>query len=307
MLFFLFFVSEKIDACLVQNCETCSFQSPNICINCDSGYTRDRVLGCIQSQNNQILQFGKFFIENCASYNSNSTCEACFEGYSLINSRCSPICKDNCSCFEPNECLEDTSIIKDPSYCISRNLATNECIQCSSGFYLLEADCYSCTFHCSSCSSSTCYQCDGGYYLSGGSCYSCPSQCSYCSNSYTCSQCNAGYYLYAGSCYSCPSKCSYCSESYSCTECNTDYYLKNGYCCGYQCSSCYSYGCSQCNIGYYSSGFDCYSCPSDCDYCYSSTYCYQCADGYSNEHGSCEKSSKVPIVLILSLVFVIVS
>ena len=110
MMLILFLVFEEISACFVKNCETCSFQSPNICINCDSGYTRDRALGCIQSQNNQIILSGIFFIENCASYSNNSTCEACFEGYSLINNRCNPICIEDCFCFEPNECLSDNSL-----------------------------------------------------------------------------------------------------------------------------------------------------------------------------------------------------
>ena len=110
MMLILFLVFEEISACFVKNCETCSFQSPNICINCDSGYTRDRALGCIQSQNNQIILSGIFFIENCASYSNNTSCEACFEGYSLINNRCSPICVEDCFCFEPNECLSDNSL-----------------------------------------------------------------------------------------------------------------------------------------------------------------------------------------------------
>ena len=201
MLFILFLVFEEINACLVQNCETCSIQSPNICINCDSGYTRDRALGCIQSQNSQIILSGKLLIENCASYSNNSTCEGCLEGYSLINNRCSPICKENCSCFEPNECLSTNSLSP-----------------------------VSCSSNCLSCTYSSCTQCYSGYYLSYNYCYSCSSDCYSCYNYNGCTQCNTGYYLSGSSCYPCSSNCDDCSSIFYCNDCKSGYSNDNGSC-----------------------------------------------------------------------------
>ena len=273
----LFLVFEEISACFVKNCETCSFQSPNICINCDSGYTRDRALGCIQSQNNQIILSGIFFIENCASYSNNTSCEACFEGYSLINNRCSPICKENCSCFEPNECLSNNSL--NPTSCLN----------------------------CAYCVNNVCTQCYTGNYLSGGSCYSCSSECSSCDGPYTCTGCDTGYYLSGGYCYSCSYHCNSCTSYSTCTQCNANYYLTNNYCCDLQCSDCDYYQCYSCKAGYYESGGYCYSCFSNCNECDSNGDCYDCADGYSNENGYCEKYSKNPTAIIVSLLFVLIS
>ena len=193
----------EINACMVKNCETCSFVNPNICINCNQGYTRNRALGCaVVSQNNQIIQFGVILIENCASYTNDSTCETCFVGYSLINNRCSPICKENCSCFEPNECFEVNLFI------------TIGCID-----------------NCEYCISNQCFQCNAGYYLSTNVCYACYSSCSICSDYETCIQCSPGNFLLEGYCISCFDRnCFSCSDSNTCIQCNTNYYLMNENC-----------------------------------------------------------------------------
>ena len=307
MIFILFFVLEEIGACFVKNCETCSIQNPKICINCDSGYTRDRALGCIQSQNTEIILSGKLLIENCASYSNNTSCEACFEGYSLINNRCSPICKENCSCFEPNECLSNNSL--NPTSCLNCAYCVNTvCTQCYTGYYLSGGYCYSCPSECTSCNGPyTCTGCDTGYYLSGGYCYSCSSECSSCTSYSTCTGCDTGYYLSGGYCYSCSYHCNSCTSYSTCTQCNANYYLTNNYCCDLQCSYCSSDQCYSCKAGYYESGGYCYSCFSNCNECDSNGDCYDCADGYSNENGYCEKYSKNPIAIIVSLLFVLIS
>ena len=48
---------------------------------------------------------------------------------------------------------------------------TTICTQCDYGFYLSEADCYSCAAKCQVCSSETsCSKCSSGYYIEGDQC-----------------------------------------------------------------------------------------------------------------------------------------
>jgi hypothetical protein len=197
----LIFLSKDTQSCQISNCETCSNLNAAICINCNQGYTRDKGYGCVLDL--QLLLTQKPIIENCVLYSVSSECLSCSENYELINSRCSPICSKNCSCFDPGECLEKMT-----------DSATN---------------CYD--YNCLSCSSyNVCNTCKSGYYVLSGACSYCGYGCKTCVNSGYCTICYSGYYLDSGECSNCDYSCSQCTSDDQCQSCDSGYSLHNGYC-----------------------------------------------------------------------------
>ena len=58
--------------------------------------------------------------------------------------------------------------------CSSYNFEDCTCRICISRFYLNNGKCFSCSYNCVSCTSSTnCNSCESGYYLYNNKCYKC--------------------------------------------------------------------------------------------------------------------------------------
>ncbi|OMJ71039.1 hypothetical protein SteCoe_30862 [Stentor coeruleus] len=280
LIFLTFMLSES--NCLIENCESCSPLSNEVCINCNYQFIRDRLIGCVEEPARKNI------IENCIK-NSNGRCEICSEGYEVYEGRCNPECQPGCSCFEPYECLKSHSrVLCEDSNCYSCLISS--CEACNAG-YTLGADdkCYSCPYNCYDCVSGICYECDSGYELSGNSCVlesSCNvDNCLTCSSTDVCSMCTIGYGSDGyGNCQSCPSNCNDCTGSV-CYLCKTGYNVVNGEClisCDVpNCNICQSSNvCSFCNHGYGTDGFGgCGLCPVGCDDCFAGL-CYICENGY---------------------------
>lgn len=176
--FYLIAVSQASNnTCRVSNCDTCSFKAPLLCNNCKLGYERT-IDGCIKSQSPQ-----DFLIENCFSYNSDKTCAQCKPGYTLQANSCEPDCIEECSCFEPNKCVDLWFLVSEKD----SNKSNERKLYCS--------HCNDCDYYYDYCNS-----CESGYYRSYGYCYSCGSGCRYCYGYYSCYECESGYSLNDGEC-----------------------------------------------------------------------------------------------------------
>lgn len=265
-------LGQNANICHLTNCETCSPLNPFICINCDSGYTRDLETGC----KNSSSLIPSFQIENCLTLNQDS-CLQCIPDYELFNNRCNPICQENCSCFYPGECL--ISLTKEFRNLVSCDTA--RCNSCCSGDtgYCCTCDMY----YCRVCEvSSICDECGLGYGFNGANCTQCmDTNCYNCStNDADCIICNPGYKLdgNAGCILDCDDpKCTSCTNQTTCETCITGYYLSGSTCvqCDTNCSDCTSTNtCTQCEFG---NGF----LNSACRAC-NDTYCYNCNDDYLN-------------------------
>ncbi|OMJ65691.1 hypothetical protein SteCoe_37776 [Stentor coeruleus] len=283
LIFLTFMLSES--NCLIENCETCSPLSKEVCINCNYKFIRDRLIGCVEEPARKSI------IENCIK-NINGRCEICSEGYEVYEGRCNPECLPGCSCFEPYECLKSHSrILCDDSNCLS--CVFSSCDYCNTGYSLgTDGWCYSCPYNCYDCVSGICYKCNDGYDLSGNSCViesTCNvDHCLTCSSTYVCSFCETGYGSDGyGNCQSCPYNCIDCIGS-ECYTCDSGYEVENGQCvientsCNVlNCLTCESSNvCSFCDYGYGADGYGgCGLCPVGCDDCLAGL-CYICEDGY---------------------------
>lgn len=261
---FLLFLSSS---CQIDNCEFCSQKNPEICLNCNQGFTRDEVEGCRLSSDSDLLSWR---IENC-EFLSESSCEKCIEGYILTSGRCEPICEsETCPCFSPGTCLHTIrSLSCDDYYCQTCDPSTNLCLICSLGYGLdLYKYCSTCQiYQCKDCGQDyeLCNICNDGFYFDTNY-----QQCLQCSSS-GCAECDQNN----------PDICNVCFEEYV-----SDYY---GYCCDTSCLAC-SYNspyCSECPEGTYLSLY-CVSCLDHCKNCQDGNTCDVCEDGYElNYYGEC--------------------
>ena len=212
----------------ISNCEAYSKENSDICINCHHGYKRDFSKGCTKIHESSELS--NFHIENCEVFYSESECLHCSSGYKLYNSRCSPICLENCSCFEPYECIEATPRkIQSCSDNCEQCTNSTTCNLCYNGYYLQGTNtCVQCSPGCLSCTNETvCTSCDYGYALGGTKCLPCSDSCETCyilngdiNNGISCDSCKTGFYLTQDqNCEICADPCNDCiSNSTHCTS-----------------------------------------------------------------------------------------
>ncbi|OMJ92106.1 hypothetical protein SteCoe_5206 [Stentor coeruleus] len=245
-----------VHSCSIQNCEFCSPNFHETCLNCNLGYTRDLDIGCKASQSSELSLYR---IENCLEL-QNSTCIQCQEGYKLINGYCEPICSSsNCSCFYPNTCFHQSrSISCDSTACAYCDDNFQNCVSCKDGLGLDEQN------SCVKCSNIECLKCSVNFTQ--------------------CQECTIKTYLDDFNCFYCDSIfCSYCDEkSKRCNYCEEGLDLDlNGFCCHPSCLTCSkdNWNCSSCNEGYYLNNL-CYNCVSNCKHCTNNTLCNECYDGY---------------------------
>lgn len=231
MLFFI--ISLLTTACSqtysLENCETIDPRYSDYCLNCNSGYIRNELYGCIEASD--ISTNLRNLIENCQDYSNRLDCEKCIEGYNVHEGRCQPICESNCQCFEPNKCTTKHGrklACTDYDYycqsCCSYNY--DQCCYCNSGYGLdYSYQCVPCLdYTCTSCSTdyTQCEDCLYGYYDSYGNCCSVNNCLDCSSNVGSCTLCESGYSYYDGYCNKCPSNCASCSDDY-CSSCKVGY------------------------------------------------------------------------------------
>ena len=195
------------------------------------------------------------------------------------------------------------------SFCdgCTASTSSSDCINCATGYYMLNGVCTVCDDACSSCTGggfANCASCSSGYYSGGfGICYL---------------TCSSGDYLYTNTneCFTCHNSCNGCSATNSdtsCVDCATHYYTSSPYClvCNDACGDCYNSGfnhCSSCASGYESGGTgicyltcnagdylytttnECFTCDVSCDGCTvsnSNSKCINCATSYYDSYGVC--------------------
>ena len=152
----------------------------------------------------------------------------------------------------------------------------SECLQCESGYELINGRCSPLCFDYCLCFDP--YECFESRYRKLATCTA--SNClTCCSGSTTsCCTCNTGHSLLYGTCYSCSkSNCQSCNTSYTiCDVCKSGYNLTSaGTCeliCSSNCTSCNSAGCLTCANGYGLKSKVCTKC--------SDTNCKDCSSNY---------------------------
>ncbi|OMJ92107.1 hypothetical protein SteCoe_5208 [Stentor coeruleus] len=251
-------------SCSVQNCDFCSPANPNLCLNCNIGYTRDLNLGCKQS----LFPIPSLWrIENCLEL-QNSTCIKCQEGYSLIIGHCEPICLfSDCICFYPNTCIHEKRLLTcDNTICAKCDDSLENCLACKDGFGLNDLN------NCVKCLDTKCSKCTYNYKI--------------------CQECIPGTYLNNSNCIYCGSiNCASCDNlTNNCIYCNEGLVFDSeGYCCDPSCLTCSynDWACNTCKQGTFYDGL-CYKCIDNCKLCIDNNSCYQCNEGYEqNYKGQC--------------------
>lgn len=140
-----------------------------------------------------------------------------------------------------------------------------------------------------------CLQCASGYVLIQYICYSqIPFCANYSTNSYSCLYCLSGYYLYNNYCVNYPNGCLSVNSQGNCNQCAQGYtLLSNGLCQLNINANCTQYDpvsgkCLACRAGFYlDTGNNCQVLPNNCQTALSSGSCSQCISGYSLQNGIC--------------------
>jgi len=167
----------------------------------------------------------------CLTCADGATCTSCIDGYYMNVDVCSP-CHPSCAtCFGQTQ---------------------NDCIACNPGYFMEGSTCTACESNCDECSDlDTCTECSSGWYLLNGDCFSdCPAQGAYfnddtavppactpcstgcitCTDATTCTSCATGYFLDGDDCTACEPNCDACSDATTCTDCSVGYFLVGGDC-----------------------------------------------------------------------------
>lgn len=230
--------------------------------------------------------------DECTLKNSEIVCSVCSSGYYLDEDLNCQTCYSNCSLCAGSE-LGDCIV---PAEGLGYNPNTEEIDTCEST---------GCSF-CPDSTLSKCYaDCIDGYYAESRKgdgqviCKKCQDNCSSCysysdgnnSEILMCLECSEGYAVDVSSGYeectdACGENCYYClSDDGYCTGCNSGYTADDYG----ECQEDTASTSSDCAVGefYDDSNEECTSCGENCLFCYSSTYCYSCEEGYVSSTGSC--------------------
>lgn len=246
---------------------------------------------------------------NCASFNTEwgeSVCNECTNGTFLHLGTCCPClnCKggnENCDSkqgcmngcvkgFYPSETGCDKHCnIEHCSKCESHSsTGERECIQCETGWYPINNECFTCSVHCLGqkyeCSNET-GVCENGCVVGvyGERCDSvCEANCHDCDNERgVCLVCELGFW--GEKCTKCINNCEHCDQTNGeCIACNEGYHGSN---CTKACVNCISEKCVEdtfdctvgCKPGWY--GTTCEDkCIQGCDECHDGETCFKCAD-----------------------------
>ncbi len=295
------------------NCLSCS--SATVCTQCVQGYYLPSNGTCTQCQ-----------ITACLSCSSDgSTCNQCFTGFYSISGECRA-CPGFCSsCTSNNTCTALTQSTQQVLVTINQvtvlavcqqnclscsNLNPQVCLQCSSGFYLSNGNCFQCSSTCMSCNSTNqnqCLSCYANNFLTGSVCSICSPNCLTCQGpnlSSACTSCNSGFYLSNSTCIQgCSLNCFSCTNPTTCTQCLSGYtlFIQNNQTicapCTTSCRTCalgQPGACLSCGTGFFLSGTTCIQCASNCNSC-TATGCISCISGFFlTSSQSCSPNCMLP-------------
>lgn len=262
-------------------CSNCS-GSPTYCTQCSGSYPYLSSSTCVKNcpsgesdLGNKTCSACSLGCEKCSSF---SSCQKCFDPYSLDSGSCLESCpvskySDNNEC---QPCSPD---------CLTCTTSKSFCTSCYSGQYLYKNTCTG--------------TCDG--LVINSICYDCDPSCKSCSGSIeNCTSCVNGYF-FSNKCYN---KCPQGTMDYNdnCIKCE----LNCKTCSGWvnKCDSCYegstliSSSCvSVCELGYYYYQGNCLQCSNLCVSCIdSSEYCTDCVNGYAYK-GLCLDSCPASVTI----------
>ncbi|XP_074062783.1 proprotein convertase subtilisin/kexin type 5 isoform X2 [Macrotis lagotis] len=266
-----------------ENCRTCT-DSQN-CTECRHG------LSLHGSKCTVTCEDGKFysgrdcepchrFCATCAGAGAD-TCITCSEGYFMEDGKCVQTCSNS---YYLDHSLE--SGYKSCKRCAVSCLACSgpgdrNCTSCPSNYLLdtgaciLGAICKDGEYiddlgHCLPCETS-CSTCQGPTQKN---CTSCPIT-RFLDNGYCVQTCPSGKFEFKNQCHPCHHTCKECQgpEPSNCTACGTDKLGKERF---LYMGECWE----SCPAGYHHSDNTCLSCPENCEFCSSSSYCTQCLQGY---------------------------
>lgn len=203
----------------------------------------------------------------------------CFPGYKKENGGCTNTCptgatpdpKGNCVCgggfyLEGNVC-------KKPVQCPPRSTWSATALQCTcdvSGEYLIDGVCKKCIANSFYSATSKQCLCSTGFYLVGAECILCDPRTKY--NGTDC-VCNLGFYGNRDKCNKCHDSCASCSgpEANQCLSCSdVSLILQNGYCSKN----------TPCDPGFFMGEASCEKCTDNCIICDDIFQCQQCSIGY---------------------------
>ena len=292
-----------------------------------------------QKNNFCVLNIYMKDFKNCAKSDiTGEFCESCHPGYYLgtedhkctstfgcaaskdgicIKCRHSFCLNGNNNCIQ-NDKYNETNEIKSLYYkCIRTNEASNECLECESGYFLQAGKCFD-TLNCKERPFGNCVKCRNNYCLNNqyGCLYTNIPHCERCDSEdmNVCTGCEAGYTFdkEKNECIKCKEGCATCTNEKDCGTCDVGYFVKkaetkNGdfdaECgkCIEGCKDCFDENtCISCKDGYYvvkgnikDENLVCGKCSENCLECSSNIQCLRCDYGYnlvsSGNSKFCEK------------------
>lgn len=191
----------------------------------------------------------------CKNYTTSlDACTACYDGYTLFNSKCLTITDvpvlngdPNCIKSQGSTCLlcanghflpQNGTCTPVNPVCKSSDMATGYCTLCYTGFALSGTTCVQSGTapipYCANMTGNVCSTCINGYYVSNGGCAAVNMLCAtYKQSDGTCLSCMPGYVLQSGTCIL-PSlgidpNCVQYANSY-CSSCAPNYTLISYWC-----------------------------------------------------------------------------
>ncbi|GAB1225477.1 hypothetical protein ENUP19_0253G0025 [Entamoeba nuttalli] len=281
---------------ILRNGECKKYENENYCLS----YYHDHSFGCEECINS---------ISNSGICSTNDRNESC---YFTLNNEC--IISNSIKYKQPEKCIDTHCIICSSSkecllcennYFLNnkfecelidncQNNGINQCIQCTSSYYLLESQCKKCQIqHCLECNKNVeeeCIQCDNDYILYNNQCvYKKDFHCKTISSSH-CISCDSGYFLSTiGVCEKNSQEDCLIQQGSHCVQCKTTnlIHLPNGtsYCSSTErtdnCQIESVFGCQRCNLGYFLYDGQCISCNINCAKCINRLEeCIECSFGY---------------------------
>lgn len=270
--------------CTVSNCQACTSQAPDVCVQCTRGYSLiNGGQSCVCS------------VSHCAACSSTDglQCTQCLTNYALTSNR-------TCACSVRN-CIDCDSY------------GTSPCLQCAPGYKLSEdgSTCSCGVDNCSICDSTDgayCITCVTGYIQSYSrrSCTCAVEHCEECfpADGSQCLRCVKNYELYYDfkKCAGIMDNCLYTSplDGLMCSVCNSGYVTASSgaicvdaKCHVLYCEQCDGTLCTQCKKGYslMNGGLECACSASNCLICNpdDGNLCFKCIGGYDiTPSGLCE-------------------
>ena len=253
----------------------------------------EKTTDCKTCKEGFYLQGNKCYkkMENCGSYDDNSTCKTCNDGFYLNNGTCIK-CNENCDkCNSINNCIKciNDEFYLDIGTCkLKQNSGSicdddTQCIDsCKDGYCCDKKNCMKCNYP------GDCTECESQYYLDDGTCKSKKNSGGSCSNNGD-NQCNSGLLCKDGYCCN-QNNCTKCNNEGKCEECESQYYIDDDGTCKPKKNSggsCSNNDDNQCNNGLLCKDGYCCS-QNNCMKCNNEGKCTECESQYYVDDGTCK-------------------